>query len=268
MDTLREVVIDEARWPRMFAKLRRAGMYRSCGCTGCGDCQAAARRFITGLARSAHAAGSRNARYPIYSRSLGERQFHLTVDTQDQPLVVDITTDSAQVGPSGDEELWSDIIGKRANWPTGVARSDVQAALHNAVVLPELRRRIITRQWRGNIGWSSIASGVPSLDGNVPLRGLYLVIWPSGAYLGSARGERRTIQGRLREHRLGLERFDKVDPEHRIWWLPLSEMTPAQIESIETALLTHIHNRIATGGRTVAERLRSAGFTNAALKEV
>jgi hypothetical protein len=285
MDTLQELEIDELRWPRMFSKLRRAGLYSSCGCAGCGSCQAAARRFVRGVARGArYAGGSPGSRYgashPVYTRTLGDRRFGLLLNTDDVPAVVDIDVGQPQGEPDADEELWQDVLATRRHWPTSELLQRLKTAIDKAAIDPPLRAAIRARNWLGPIGWMGIEASVPAIPSkmagargyahpNLPLRGLYLVLWEGGAYLGSAYQQERTIRGRLLEHRRGLQRFNKVDRNHRIWWLPLSEKSAEDIRSIEVALLTFISQSVPQAqSQPLAQRFRSAGFTNASLSEL
>jgi len=233
MAPLRDVVIDETRWPRMFEKLRRAGFFRECSCGhGC-RCQLSAKRFLRGLALGAapelSMAASRSPRLAAYARNLGHRRVRLLVDRTQQPVVVDV---AVSIAP-GEGEVWQhDVTLPKACtatwdwiWRHGPPN---QATVRNgriaqvADTVPDIRSG-----WCGPANWTNFRSRIPTDD-----KGLYLIRWPDGrsegAYLGRSYQASGTILGRLNGHYQYWRHFQLVatpgapaPQDVRIYWLPL-----------------------------------------------
>lgn len=103
MNTLQNVVIDEARWPRIYANLRRAGFNLRCSCNGCASCQARAKRFMFQLAHSAQSYRSiinnrsRHSDIIILRKQVGSRCYSLFVRTSSPPRIIDLNVDSPPI---------------------------------------------------------------------------------------------------------------------------------------------------------------------------
>lgn len=275
MNTLQEVVIDETRWPRIFGALRRAGLYSSCGCTGCASCQSAARRFLRGAARGARYAGSYQrsrwgARYPLFRRRLGGRQVSVILDTVDDPAIVDVALSpdaelrTETVKLRARDPVWEEAIRSRSHWPKGDGKDPVPRLL----TVPRIIAPHPNAQWRKGASFADY-SRVPSA------LGLYLIVWPNGAYLGKAtelnRGIRKRIGEHVREH-LQWSFAAVTDTAHlnqfKVYWLPMEGAASGTVAELERRYLNTISLRPQqekAEGRASAARLaayRAAGFRN------
>jgi predicted GIY-YIG superfamily endonuclease len=80
-----EYEIDEVRMPRMFANMRKAGMYRRCACAGCGPCRSQAQSLLRRVSRYGRSRGSFNPqrwgdRFQISSARVGNRLMNVLTD--------------------------------------------------------------------------------------------------------------------------------------------------------------------------------------------
>jgi len=94
MSPLHDVVIDETRWPRMFEKLRRVGLYADCSGKRCKACSASAQRFLLGLARSSRAIHLHRMRDrqdgAVLRRPLAGRSWSLLLRLDSPPRIMDL----------------------------------------------------------------------------------------------------------------------------------------------------------------------------------
>lgn len=252
MHALRDVVIDETRWPRMFEKLRQAGFYRKCNCGhGCG-CQLSAKRFLRGIAlgaaRELSTRAWRSPRLAAYARNVGRRRVRLLVDRTRQPVVVDV---AVSIVP-GEGEVWEyDVTLPKAcagTWksiwedgpPKQATRRNQQIAAAVAVTHP------MHTGWCGPTGWAKFTSNVPA-----DAKGLYLLRWPDGrsegAYLGKSEKGSSTILMRLKSHYRCWRRFQLVATpgapmpgQVAIYWRPIITDDLKDIEKAEDDVLTGI----------------------------
>jgi hypothetical protein len=261
MNSLRDAVIDERRWPKMFQTLRRVGLYSSCGCVGCGACQAAARWFVLGVARGARQrarAGVLDSprRRATYDRAFGGRRFGFLVDPWPQPTIVDLAAE-----PAGEEEdeggRWLDAINSR-NWPGPQTRERLQ----------NLGTDLQGDVWKGPVTFMDVSS-VPKEAG------LYLIAWDHGAYLGKATKDATTskgIFGRVDEHRRAYEEFSFRPPSEaqrrniRVYWLETPKgSSKATTSNKERLYLNRILGRTpdgATKDRRLQPQYAALGFRN------
>lgn len=222
MDTLREVVIDEARWPRMFAKLRRAGYYASCGCAGCKTCDGAARRFTLGLARTSRRdRGQVQGQPSRWTGHFGRNRMGFLIDDS-VPALVDVQPQASLPEDAGEEQEgnWVPALRGRAVWPPSYLAPVVEGvpqAVHGTAVS--------SFSWRGPIPLHQYQR-LPKT------RGLYLIVWPNGAYLGSATSS-EGLRGRVRDHRNNFYKMNYNHPllqifEYRVYYLELGSSDEAR----------------------------------------
>ncbi len=286
MDTLREVVIDEARWPRMFAKLQRAGMYSSCGCAGCGRCQDAARRLVRGVARIGQFSRSPElgADRATSRWAIGDRSIHLTRMGSGGSTIVDVDVERASAGASAEDDeltlkgvLTSVATHVKSDPGRQSARSALDIAIASASEHAGLKSRgladIWSRKWEGPLSQVAMRNRSEG-DFKDATSGLYLWLWRRGRYLGSTVNLRK----RTFEHLKCFEEFNLSDrPSLRVYWLPLKK--PASVRQSDEEWLKDIEERVLTaiaeaGARTSANRLGRAaqfarfGFTNKKVREL
>ncbi|GEM_PF-3482532 len=180
---LRDAVIDETRWPKIFRTLQSAGLFSSCGCSGCGDCQAAARRFVRGVTRYAHYTGPHQRfrfgdRYPVLTRSLGDQRIQLLVDSARAPSIVDLRIereeqetefDATKAECCGGPRSWAEIWGGWRAATTPCIHGDIREHkdLSKAPGVPVLA----SSGWCGPLRLD-LFSRIP-----VEARGLYVIRW-------------------------------------------------------------------------------------------
>ncbi|QTN24334.1 hypothetical protein HZ992_04860 [Rhizobacter sp. AJA081-3] len=267
MDTLREVVIDEARWPRMFAKLRRAGMYSSCGCAGCGGCQAAAQRFVRGIARGARYVGAWGGRpqggpLSVFRSILAPRPMNVLVGGDAAaPAVIDISIDPIALGEGVEEHedpTWRAAIASRA-WRAGAAP--------RLSAIPEKIPGHPQSRWQGPVSFLDISRAGPNLDRVLPpKRGLYLIVWPHGAYLGLS-AQHKGIQARVLDHLKEYYGFsfgplsNEQRSQFRVYWLDMHNHGKPAITAMERSYLNSIIRRpLAEEPRATPERRAAYGL--------
>lgn len=249
MHALRDVVIDETRWPRMFEKLRRAGFFRECSCEhGC-RCQLSAKRFLRGLALGAapelSMAAPRSPRLAAYARNVGQRRVRLLVDRTQQPVVVDVAVSMALA----DGEVWEGEVprvqrcDRTWNWIWLTDSRNGRSARNQAIARVATAVPAIASGWCGAANWTNFRSHVPPTA-----RGLYLIRWPDGpvegAYLGRSHEGSGRILTRLNSHYENWRHFRLVStpgaarPEDvKIYWLPVNT---GSINDVEDRALTGI----------------------------
>lgn len=261
MSSLRDAVIDEVRWPRMFQTLRRAGLYRDCGCAGCGSCQAAARRFLLGSARTAYFRGftpsSRNAAVARFERPLGHRSLSLLAERQrGWPTIVNVSLASNRPEAWGedDEGSWPQAIAGRT-WPSSAHVRRLTSVPFNVGAAP-------THSWKGPVLLSDYAR--PNALPRAP--GLYLLIWADGAYLGSATSSGGIYQ-RIREHHEGVLRLSYGPPEpskYKVYYLQLRNGDEARdFERRYLNAIIHFNQAAPLAATPVRQqRYKDQGFRN------
>ena len=263
MATLDEVVVDEVRFRRMFNTLRRGGMYRNCGCAGCPPCRNAAQRLLRGIARSGSVGGLYRPqqwgnRYRIFTRPLGSRVVSVLADMSAQPTVVDVNVDSPNdvntsaamsTGPYGDT-LNGGTPGMGG--PSDAMDEPPQDEVSLGTLLSRRLPSSASAALRGYVqGFSSPVSfqRVQSIA-NVPTtRGLYVLQWSTGQYLGKA----DNLRQRLAQHQGAMRRYG-LNP---FFYQMFVANTGTDPRPIEHGILTKLAQQV--GGVTQFSRL---GMTN------
>lgn len=269
MSSLRDAVIDEVRWPRMFQTLRRAGLYRDCGCAGCGSCQAAARRFVLGVARGARrtrwtSVNDAPARRTIYGRAYGGRRFGFLVDGWPHPTILDLVAEPAPNDEAVEEHeggLWATAIQKGRKWPDEAASKEWQKDIWPAHI------------WESDNGKKGVVT-FADIEKVPKESGLYLIVWPHGAYLGmsklsvdSSGRSNQGIYGRVARHRRAYEEFSWNKPSLgqkrliRVYWLRTKPSV--NLANVEGAYLKRILGEPLPASKTgKVERYQEKGFRN------
>lgn len=184
---LREAIIDETRWPKIFRTLQSAGLFSSCGCSDCGHCQAAARRFLRGITRHAQYAGPHQRfrfgdRYPVLARSLGDQRFNLLIDSAHAPSIVALRIEREV--PEGEwERSINEPSGRcavgRLSWQHvwGDWTSSGGPPEHrNIGALQDQLVENVRSGWCGPTTWQLNQQDIPD-DATNPVRGLYVIRW-------------------------------------------------------------------------------------------
>ncbi len=276
MDRLQEVVIDEARWPRMFAKLRRAGFRARCGCYGCESCQTKARRFVRGLSQESSYTGSyipyqRGSRLVTIDRDFGNRRVGLLIDMRREPKVIDISirpeNDNEQaevVTAMGEDTVWNAAIDYRSKWPGGEATKRHLKSVPKTIMEEDYPNIATGLAWVGFATFEDL-SRLPSDPG------LYLIVWENGAYLGST-GDSQGIQNRVKQHLAAFKKigFVPLNPKNfrkfRVIWQPKTWIGQPSVTKFEDKYLNRIASRPIAEGQSVSAvrqaAYRRVGFRN------
>lgn len=261
MDTLREVVIDEARWPRMFAKLRRAGMYSTCGCAGCTSCQRAAKRFVRGIGRHGairapsgiHAQWNRGG-YGVVSQSVGDGVLHVLINGDEAPTISDLAYTSYDIET---EVPLRDVVNAHLTWQlTPAKRRDLLSAWG------EDRSRDV---WMGPARLFGFPERLTSEQrASLKRPGLYLIYWPTGHYVGKA--EAQSLESRIGQHVREIRSMCGSSVKHQVFWLPLNpnQGIKAREEKLHRNIIEVARRTVGDPRKLSQEQLfRIMGFTNA-----
>jgi hypothetical protein len=203
----------------------------------------------------------------LYHRAYAGRRFGFLVDAWPQPTILDLAAEPASNDDLVEENeggLWPEAIRKRTKWPKPAVSAHLQS---------------LDKNWSGH-SWESDDGnkGVVTFANieNVPKdsSGLYLIIWPHGAYLGMSKlssdksgRSNQGIYGRVAKHRRAYEEFSYWKPSEaqklsiRVYWLKIKPN--ADVASIEKAYLNRILGQPlpSTIKARVAE-YREKGFRN------
>lgn len=269
MNTADEVMVDEVRLPRMFRKMRSAGLYRRCGCAGCAPCVDSARQLLRGIAASAQSVRPYRPerwgnRYRMFSRLLGPRMVDVLADVSAAPTIVDVN-----VHPAPDSEPPDDAP-EPADADAGGEGELPLATLLARRIPADLTARGSTRPLRDLVASAGIP-GVPAISFAPPLGmaaltaagglarlptgpGLYLVQWNSGQYLGIA----RSLRSRIAQHVDSLQRLVR-NPSHYRFHVAAVGGDP---RAVEKQVLTALANLVGSERDPVASRLARLGLTN------
>jgi hypothetical protein len=284
MSAFDEVVIDEVRFPRMFGSMRRAGMYRRCGCAGCPPCRNAAQRLLRGIARNPQSSAPYRPerwgnRYRMLSRNIGRRRVNVLADMDGAaPTVVDVAVgdapnasgvdDAAVVDPpmadADTSQVASDEPAEELDLQSLLARKipktlktrdntqlvrDVLIAKGIAVASPAGKPMILSKPV--SVAALSAPGGLNALP-NGP--GVYLAQWGNGQYFGKA----NHLRSRISEHLEAINRYVWSPSQFRFYVLPIQ----GDPRPVEKQVLTALSDLVGTGKETVAARFRLLGMTN------
>jgi hypothetical protein len=284
MSAFDEVVIDEVRFPRMFGSMRRAGMYRRCGCAGCPPCRNAAQRLLRGIARNPQSSAPYRPerwgnRYRTLSRNIGRRRVNVLADMDGAaPTVVDVAVgdapnasgvdDAAVVDPpmadADTSQVASDEPAEELDLQSLLARKipktlktrdntqlvrDVLIAKGIAVASPAGKPMILSKPV--SVAALSAPGGLNALP-NGP--GVYLAQWGNGQYFGKA----NHLRSRISEHLEAINRYVWSPSQFRFYVLPIQ----GDPRPVEKQVLTALSDLVGTGKETVAARFRLLGMTN------
>ena len=173
MTPLRNVVIDETRWPRMFEKLRRVGLYADCSAKRCEACNASAQRFLLGLVRSSRAIhlhralGRQNG--AVLRRPLAGRLWSLLLRLDAPPRIMDLV----------------------ASGPVHAARDNVMDA-SQALELEASHEQLYSAQILGpvnvTISWTAEPVPLAAVAAHRMKGGVYILMNDKGNVLKAGRG--------------------------------------------------------------------------------
>lgn len=267
MSAFDEVVIDEVRFPRMFGSMRRAGMYRRCGCAGCPPCRNAAQRLLRGIARSPQASAPYRPdqwgnRYRTLSRRIGRRKVSVLADMDGAaPTVVDVAVDNDGTGALDVPTATS--VSDAPNSDVAFDSSADDAAPDQELLGDMLIKKgprltsLVTRLnaiTDGPGGQPLNFSGPYRADRltalkmapNVRGKGLYLIQWKAGHYFGKA----DMLLKRLAGHVQAIKRYGVDTSEYSIWFAA----TKSDPRVIEHTILTLVEASFP--------KFRNTGLTN------
>jgi hypothetical protein len=243
MASFDEVVVDEARFPRMFTTFRRSGMYRRCRCAGCPPCRNAAQRLLRGIASSGTLSGLYRPekwgdRYRVYARPLGSNIVSVLTDVSANPTIVDVSVDPRLEGPiDGDSPAARDgqenefslrpllvkgLTATSRHFANDIQKMTIETPSGTAIDLRKIRfssQRNVARLAAGEI------DQIPASPG------IYLVQWSGGQYLG--KGD--NLRDRIRGHLEGLKRFGANLNAYSLYY-----SLQSQPRVIEKAILTSL----------------------------
>jgi hypothetical protein len=236
-----EVLVDELRFGRMFQRLRRAGLYRRCGCAGCAPCAEAAKGLLRGVAQSGRFSGYYRPerwgeRYRVYERPTHSGTVSVLTDMAQQPTVVDVNVASDDMPQ--EEFTLGDLLEKRL--PPGASpdlKKFVRTELVPKVPGPEPKKLkpliFLEASWDSPLPETS---------------GLYVIQWNNGQYFGKADILRR----RLMEHRTAMLRYGLNPANFQIYYAKLADP-----RAVEYDVLTAISKKL--GG---VKHFGRVGLTN------
>jgi hypothetical protein len=230
------VVVDEARFGRMLGNLRRAGMYRHCSCAGCGDCGQAARKLLQSIVARGQFAGvyrpqQLGQRFHVYQYPLRDKQVNVLTDTAGVPTVVDVNVDNVDSDSEPQEELGlGSLLAKKL--PSSA---------------PQKVRTFLGTFTPTATPLFQFVSGIAKVP---KTKGLYVLQWPNGQYLGKA----DNLYDRLLKHQQSMRRFG-LNPTHYKMYVATTAGDP---RSVEKNILETLAKQI--GG--VGNFRRQLGMTN------
>lgn len=288
MSAMDEVVIDELRWPRMFGSMRRAGMYRRCGCAGCPPCRNAAQRLLRGIARypqlsALYRPDQWGNRYRMLSRNIGQRRVSVLADMDgDAPTVVDVAVGDTPMDAPLDARR-DDALPDDGPMPDGDSSQGASDEPAEELDLQSLLARKIPKALKSRGGGALVrdvllTQGIPAVStptkpmifskpisvaalnapgglstlSNGP--GVYIAQWGNGQYFGKA----NHLRSRISEHLEAINRYVWTPSQFRFYVLA----TPGDPRAIEKQVLTALNDLVGTGTEPVAARFRMLGMTN------